>query len=152
MVPGTITEHRIDGWEIDPDYAVDDPRYWRVECDVETLPLVDYLNQCKKMYLDPSWFSHIQKVNSWPNVYQWDEHASSKTTVCFFSSCPSIPCELSGCGFEVNLVLITLVGNPQRLYLSRMARFFRPGSLPGSIRKVALGARQKKLAIRYIEI
>lgn len=72
-VPGTATEYAPDGLTYEPDYAEEDPRYWRVECEPETEPLVDRLEFFKQRFQNLNCISHVQKVGSWPRVYEWYE-------------------------------------------------------------------------------
>lgn len=86
IVTGTVTEHNPSGGTYDPDYEKGDPRYWRVECDDETTPLVEYLDRCKQKYLDSMWFPQIMDPSAWPTVYQvhplFDEYTPQETKVC----------------------------------------------------------------------
>ncbi|KAJ5975744.1 hypothetical protein N7481_009451 [Penicillium waksmanii] len=53
------------------DYAKDDPRYWRVECDDETKPLGEHLDFLKQRFQNLNWIPHVQKVGSWPVILEW---------------------------------------------------------------------------------
>jgi hypothetical protein len=57
----------------EPDYPKEDPRYWRVQCEEETEPLVDRLSFFKQLYHNFNWIPQVQKVGAWPIVYQWYE-------------------------------------------------------------------------------
>ncbi|KAJ5678351.1 uncharacterized protein N7477_003984 [Penicillium maclennaniae] len=70
---GTATEYALDGFIYKPDYAEDDPRYWRVECEPDTEPLVDRLGYYKQRFQKLNWIPEVQKVGSWPRVYEWYE-------------------------------------------------------------------------------
>lgn len=69
---GAVTEHVPSGWEDEADYSEDDPRYWRVDCEDKTMPLVEYLDIVKKMFLNLLWVPHVQKVGSWPWIFEWN--------------------------------------------------------------------------------
>lgn len=68
-----MTEYAPDGFTYEPDYAEGDPRYWRVECESETEPLVDHLEFFKQRFQNLNWIPHVQKVGFWPRVYEWYE-------------------------------------------------------------------------------
>lgn len=100
----------------DPDYPEGDPRYWRVECEDETIPLVEHMDLLKKKYLNLNWIPHIQKVRSWPRVYQWvsDEEYEGDANVGHFQF---LNFQISaGCG------LIRCTGIARHLFCTRVVR------------------------------
>ncbi|KAJ5098776.1 hypothetical protein N7532_005777 [Penicillium argentinense] len=70
---GTATEHDPNAGIYEPDYPEGDPRYWRVECEEETEPLVERLDLFKQRFQNLNWIPHVQKIGSWPRVFEWYE-------------------------------------------------------------------------------
>ena len=120
-ISGTATEHDPDAGTYEPDYAEDDPRYWRVECEEETEPLVERLNFFRQRFQNLNWIPHVQKVGSWPRVYEWYEEPS-RSYGDDNGKVGHLPHILSaGPGFRIGLT--QLAGDSRYLSRARVARF-----------------------------
>ncbi|KAI1080830.1 hypothetical protein F5B20DRAFT_95990 [Whalleya microplaca] len=66
---GTVTRYQVTGGGYPPEYAADDPRSWRNECEPGSEPLAELLSKWKAKHESLEWIGFTRA--GWPHI--WDD-------------------------------------------------------------------------------